>query len=71
MIRTFLADGVMFPGNIIIPLLILFSSKMPISLCAHMLENNKAVRLDDVLSHGFHTDALLVRKEHKYMIGIV
>jgi len=64
----------MFPGKMMIPRFMLFSSKMLRSLrvgCMRESEGSPNSRGVCVLSHGLHSDAPFVGKEDKNLVGWV
>jgi hypothetical protein len=60
----------MFPGNMMIPRMIDFSSRIPRSLCGHIGsdEQVEGVCVDE-LPHSFDADTFLFRKEYKNLVG--
>lgn len=70
-ILTFRADGVILPGNTIIPRLMLFSSRMPRSLSIERDKWNGMVEETSLyaLAHGLDAYASFFGKEHENLVG--
>jgi hypothetical protein len=69
--HTFLAEGVMLPGNTMMPRSIAFSSKIVSSLKKRSSLVDNACRIDNSLPHCFDTNTPLIRKKHEDLISRV
>lgn len=70
---TLRAEGVIFPGKIMMPRFMAFSSKMLRSLCGigWICEPWDLLSLMNLLSHGFDTNAPFISEKHENLVGWV